>query len=270
MSDEEQSKVDHTALRERMERLRAEADANRATQEQAEHMALVAELAHIAEKHVTTLRVLVCQGEVARIPECTTEVEASCSHREAPSCPRNIVVFDQARETDHLRQRLEEWSKVPRGILGVILGPSQVTPATMAVDGWLATDQRLLLLTGGLGCGKSVAAGYAIKRSPGRWMHASEIAKAARFEADERMRELLAARLLVIDDLGAEFNDASGWGRAALTTLLLQRYEEGLRTLITTNLDQKTWSTYADPRIKDRLKAGTIFEVKGESLRRRA
>jgi DNA replication protein DnaC len=261
--------VERELLRVKRERLIAEAQAAEAEAMRKQSDELMADLQRVAERQIAAFAALPCNGEIARLPECSDEHAKTCEQRGAPSCPRSIVAFDRAQERERLRERLDEWSKIPTGIVNVLLGDFRSTTATQAVDLWLATDHRLLLLTGGLGCGKSVAAGYAIKRTPGRWMHASEIAKAARFEAEDRMRELLSCRLLVIDDLGAEFNDGSGWGRAALTNLLLQRYEEAGRTVITTNLDKKAWSTYADPRIKDRLAAGTIFEVPGESLRRR-
>ena len=73
-----------------------------------------------------------------------------------------------------------------------------------------------------------------------------------------------------IDEVGGEFNDASGWGRAALTTLLLTRYAEKRLTVMTSNLDAKAWKAYADPRMLDRLAGeGEVFGTTGPSLRRK-
>ncbi len=272
MSDEEPTvpgKADLTALRERREQMIADADAAYVAREQAERDDFLGSVRELAEKQLAAYRTLPCRGEIARIGECSDTFAADCSQRKAPSCPRSIRAFDDDRERQLLAERLEA-SGIPRGVLDIVLGSMEPTEATQAVDEWLPTNKRLLLLSGGLGTGKSVAAGYAIRRTRGRWMHASEIAKAARFEAEERMRVLLTSRLLVIDDLGAEFNDGSGWGRAALTNLLLQRYEDSLRTVITTNLDGKAWGTYADPRIKDRLSGtmGVARVIGGKSRRK--
>lgn len=255
--------------RDRFERLRREADEALANRDRIETAALLAEISAHAERQIAAFRELPCRGEVARIPECSDEFASKCERRTTPSCPRSIVELDAGRARDTLAERLE-LSGIPRGVRNVLALGFQPTEATQAVDAWLATDLRLLLLSGGVGTGKSVAAGYAIQRSPGRWMHASEIAKAGRFEAEARWRELTGCRLLVIDDLGSEFNDAGGWGRAKLTELVLERYEDAKRTVITTNLDGKQWATYADQRIRDRVKGNGMARVIGGKSKRHA
>ncbi len=269
MSDET-PKVDVSALRERNERLRQEADAVLEAQSRLESQAIIAEISAMAEKQLAIFRELPCGGEVASISRCSEGFSTICDKRRAPSCPRKIIAFDAEREARAQHERLE-LSGVPRGIREVLITSFKPTAATQAVDEWLAASKRLLLLAGSFGTGKSVAAGYAIKRTPGRWMHASEIKKAAGFKHEDRMKELETCRLLVIDDLGSEFNDGSGWARAALTELLLVRYDEGRPTVMTSNLDGKAWKAYADPRIADRLggNLGHVFGTAGASMRRR-
>jgi hypothetical protein len=259
------------AMRERNQRLRQEADAALAERDRIESQALLAEISAMAEKKLAIFRDLPCGGEVARIGYCSDFCAANCQQRQSPSCPRSIVAFDAQREMDALQERLD-MSGVPKGIRSVLAASFEPTEATQAVDAFLASEKRLLLLAGNFGTGKSVAAGYAIKRRPGRWMHASEIKKAARFEHEARMTELQTCRLLVIDDLGSEFNDGTGWARAALTELLLVRYDEGLLTIMTSNLDGKAWKAYADPRVADRLGGtlGQVFGTAGVSRRKRA
>jgi hypothetical protein len=268
MSDENKPR-DMTAVREHAERLRREADAAWAAQALAETSAIQEAIAARATAALAAFRDLPCRGEVIRIGDCGETQAATCDRRETPSCPRNIVALDLSRVADELRERLID-SGVPKGVRKVLATEFQPTPCTMAVDEWLASGKSLLLLAGGFGTGKTVAGGYAIKRRPGRWMHASEIKRAARFEHEARMLELQHARLLVVDDVGSEFNDASGWGRATLTELLLVRYDNELPTIMTTNLGPAAWKTYADPRIADRLggKLGQVFGASGESMRR--
>jgi DNA replication protein DnaC len=255
------------ALREHVERVRRQTEEAMAARERAETEALMADIQARAQAQIAAFRELPCRGETARVSACSEEFASKCERRTTPSCPRSILAFDAEMAEMAERERLR-MAGIPRGVLGTLMNGFQATEATQAVDAWLGTSERLLLLSGDLGTGKSVAAGYAIKRSSGRWMHASEIAKAARFEHEDRMRELQRARLLVIDDVGAEFNDASGWGKAQLTTLLLTRYEDALRTILTTNLNPAAWKQYADPRIIDRLAEGTAFKVPGTSRRR--
>jgi DNA replication protein DnaC len=268
MSDDEKPKVDMAALRERSERLRREADAAAFERDRAETRELLDAISAAATRQLEAFRELPCRGETAKVAACSDEFAGTCERRTTPSCPRSIIAEDARKHAETERERLK-LSGVPGDIRRVLATAFEPTESTQAVDAWLASGKRLLLLAGTFGTGKSVAAGYAIQRRPGRWMHASEIAKAAGFKHEDRMAELQSARLLVIDDLGAEFNDASGWGRAALTTLLLTRYEEGLSTVMTTNMDGKAWKAYADPRILDRLAGdGVAFGAVGKSRRR--
>lgn len=270
MSDETQAnpKIGMVALREKTERLRREYDAGQAARDQSDLREVLDAITSEATRHLEAFGALPCKGEIARVAACTDEIACACPRRLEPSCPRNIIADDAKRHTESERERLK-LSGVPGDVRRVLTTCFEPTECTQAVDSWLASGKRLLLLAGTFGTGKSVAAGYAIQRRPGRWMHASEIAKAAQFHHEDRMAELRAARLLVIDDLGSEFNDASGWGRAALASLLLTRYEDGLATVMTTNLDGKTWKAYADPRILDRLAGdGMVFGAVGKSRRR--
>lgn len=272
MSDDEtpveHPRIDLAALRERNERLRAAADLAAYERDRAETAAMLADLTAVAERQLAAFRVLPCGGEVAKVGACSEAFAAECDRRTTPSCPRSIIALDAENAAEAERERLK-LSGIPGDIRRVLATCFEPTESTQAVDTWLASGKRLLLLAGTFGTGKSVAAGYAIKRSPGRWMHASEISKAGRFEHEDRMRELQRTRLLVVDDIGSEFNDASGWGRATLTALLLTRYEDGLRTVLTCNLDGKAWKTYADPRVLDRLAGdGTVFGAVGKSRRR--
>lgn len=269
MSEEqEKPKVDMAALREKTERLRREYDAAEADRERSDLSEAMAVIVAGATRHLEAFGALPCRGEVANVSACSEETALRCEQRLAPSCPRNIVADDAQRQAETERERLK-MSGVPGDVRRVLTTCFEPTECTQAVDSWLHSGKRLLLLAGTFGTGKSVAAGYAIQRRPGRWMHASEIAKAAQFKHEDRMAELQGARMLVIDDIGSEFNDASGWGRAALATLLLTRFEEGLATIITTNLDGKTWKAYADLRIHDRLAGdGMVFGAVGKSRRR--
>jgi DNA replication protein DnaC len=54
-------------------------------------------------------------------------------------------------------------------------------------------------------------------------------------------------RVLVIDDIGKEHTSASGWQRSLLHHILRTRFNNGLPTIVTTNLPVKSWETaYGD------------------------
>jgi DNA replication protein DnaC len=275
MSDDEtpveRPKIDMAALRERNERLRREADASQLERERAESEAIMRDLAATAERQIAAFRVLPCKGEVARIGECSASFAADCERRTTPSCPRRIVELDEAKAAAELAAQLER-AKVPQRVRDAISAGFYQTPATLAVDDWLASGKCLLLLAGDFGTGKSVAAGYALKRRPGLWMHSSEMVAIAdddRFHGADRLKALQRARLLVVDEIGKEQDSGSTKAKAALTSLLLTRYEERLPTVMTCNLGGKAWKEYVDPRIPDRLAGdGVVFGTAGPSLRR--
>ena len=79
-------------------------------------------------------------------------------------------------------------------------------------------------------------------------------------------------RVLVIDDLGAEPQDASGWGTATILAILDKRYESASRTLVTTNLTgAQLVARYGSDggRLLDRMReTGTWVSLAGESMRK--
>lgn len=271
MSDEQAPAIDLAAMRERHRQLIAEADAAYVARERAETAELMGQFQAMAERQLAIFRELPCGGELARIGDCSESFAQTCAQRPLASCPRRIREFDIAEERRLLKERLEA-SGMPRGALEVLTGAMEPTEATQAVDEWLPSERRLLLLSGGVGCGKSVAAAYAIFRARGRWLYAPNIAKVASFgdEQAQAMAKLRTAKLLVVDDLGAEFSQTTGWGRTELANLIVDRYEDALRTVITTNLDAKAWRAYADDRLRDRLggRFGQAVVIGGKSRRK--
>jgi DNA replication protein DnaC len=263
--------IDLAAMRERHRQLIAEADAAYVAREKAERDELVGHFTAMAEKQLAAYRDLPCQGALERIGACSDAFSASCPQKDQPSCPRRIRAFDEAEERKRLAERMAA-SGMPRGALDVVVNGMEPTEATQAVDEWLPTGKRLLLLSGGVGTGKTVAAASAIRRTRGRWLYAPNITKVASFgdKQAEALATLRATKLLVVDDIGAEFSQTTGWGRTELANLIVDRYEDGLRTVMTTNLDAKAWRGYADERLRDRLggRLGAAHVVGGNSRRR--
>jgi DNA replication protein DnaC len=253
-------------LAEQRQRLIAEYDAAEAARDKAETAELLGHVSAIAEAAIARYREAPCHGELAGLPACTPWVWRNCALRDEPSCPRQIRAFDEARDAAHLEERLAD-AGIPKALLVDAMNPKP-TKATAYVDDWLPSNRRILVLAGLPGVGKSVAAAYAIRRYRGRWAKASYIAKVQGFsqEHENARARLKETRLLVIDDLGAENN--TDHSRSAIEELIADRYDEGVRTVITTNLDAKQFKAAYTARIRDRIIAERGYEwCDGPSLR---
>lgn len=134
-------------------------------------------------------------------------------------------------------------------------------PIIEVVDRWRKTKQWLLLLGGEVGVGKSFAAAYWFSRHiskhglsatfPARWVQANDLLHMDKAE----YKRLWWANAVVIDDLGAEYYSEKGWFLSILYSILSHRYDNMLKTIITTNLStDKLASRYDDPRFVRRLK----------------
>jgi len=253
-------------LAEKRDRLIAEAEAAELARSKAETAALLSDIASIAERNIGRFQGVPCGGSLDGLPKCTDAVWNACELSGLPSCPRQIRAFDEAREAAKLAERLTD-AGIPRALIGDALAPKP-TKATALVDDWLPGTGRLLVLAGLPGVGKSVAAAYAIRRYRGTWIRCSQIAKVQGFgaEHEQSRHRLKNTRLLVIDDLGAENN--TDFSRSAVEELIADRYDDNVRTILTTNLDVKAFKAAYTGRICDRIAGEDAFEwIAGPSMR---
>lgn len=131
----------------------------------------------------------------------------------------------------------------------------------------------VLVLVGGTGVGKTVAAAWALRESGAEssYVKAAHLASLHRVAFSEMQREWDAlvrhSPLLVIDELGAgERNDDRA--RAALHDAIDER--QGRPTLIISNVGGEEISEYLDARTIDRLRGrGVMAAVTGPSMRGR-
>jgi DNA replication protein DnaC len=145
----------------------------------------------------------------------------------------------------------------------------------------------MLLLLGKVGCGKTVAACWAIlknyryrtvyMRIPGDmppqkyWLGATfvslaELASASLWDPEDRaLRDRCdATSLLILDDMGLERGD----GAAAVTQLLTSREAGKRRTILTSNLSLSAFAERYGERVTDRIRGdGVIHSLTGPSLR---
>jgi DNA replication protein DnaC len=172
-------------------------------------------------------------------------------------------------------------------------GPSE---ATKLVGSWLGGDLPCLVLSGGVGAGKTVAALIALREHEGLWIprqtgrrfwngsyeqwrpacpcpivRASKLAAAVdpwKHERDEGAEPIaLDRKFLCIDDLGAEFDEPRF--HQALFSAIDARQSPKTRTLITTNLRREEIRPRYGDRIADRLNAmAKVVQLKSASMRK--
>jgi hypothetical protein len=192
----------------------------------------------------------------------------------------------EALRPAYIRRVLEAAGVPGRALEVAMSGDLHPTAALAAVAG----SAHSLILSGGPGCGKTVAAAERIRqhvadpeswgaageprepRFTGAapvWTSAAQLARADRYRGDAVGR-FTAAPLLVIDDLGVEYVDAKGFFASLLDELIDARYAAMLPTLMTTNLDAPTFRGRYGERIADRIReCGRFVGCGSASLRGR-
>lgn len=147
------------------------------------------------------------------------------------------------------------------------------TEALTIMREWMASDdaQPILVLSGGTGRGKGVAASWAFATGPERcaWVTKSELLRVstAYFGAGaDRWEKLLGCQLLVLDDIGTEKEHESERMESALVDIFEERkrHVRATRTIITTNMSERAWcARYRDPRLHSRMRMSVTYQVCG-------
>lgn len=178
--------------------------------------------------------------------------EAIRMAREWGAPPRAIQTASRARDTDAIR-----WAKE-------------------FIEAWQRDDVGMMVLAGGVGVGKTVAAVWAMMAIPqnqhGAWgirrfRHISDLCEMGFGDEERKERQQLRhAHVLVIDDLGTEHLTEKI--QTMLDGLINARYEDTGATIITTNLPSEQFSARYGKRIYDRLCGrGAWYDIPHESLR---
>ena len=166
-----------------------------------------------------------------------------------------------------------------RATLAGVNAPLRPTVETLLrnLPEWVREGRQLVLL-GGIGVGKSCLLGlfaqaacradlsvrYATVPQVCTWLHA---------DSDSEFQAACRARLLLLDDWGAEY--ATEFHRARLAELVDARWSGNRATAVTSNLTEaRLRSEYADlARVWDRLfdaRRTTVLTLGGQSRRARA
>lgn len=170
----------------------------------------------------------------------------------------------------------------PADALAIASGRFNATvPALRVVRSWLeasaAAGQRVLVLVGPPGTGKTFAAAWALAELGGAFVKSDELARCslARFGDDRaRFTGLVETRgVLIVDEVGCDERLARD-ERLALASVVADRGSvngDAYPTILVSNLDAHRLEQLLDERTVDRLSAfGAIETVTGASLRSRA
>ena len=143
--------------------------------------------------------------------------------------------------------------------------PLTSNKAIKVVREFMTGPKTLLVLTGGVGCGKTAAATWAMTWMGGpsvrwnrtigaRFVPAAALRTALGFERDQRklLDDLESTRLLVLDDLGAEH--LTEYVRSGIDALIDHRYGHELKTIATSNLALAQFKSIYGERIADRIR----------------
>jgi len=158
---------------------------------------------------------------------------------------------------------------IPARLDAALKSPLKDTQPLTAVRQWLEDGaSAMLVMSGTKGCGKSVAAAWAIAngRSGARFVRVSELARVSVYREDE-IGPFERAPLLAIDDLGTEYADKNGMFLTLLDGLLDARYAEMRPTIITTNLAMPAFCSRYGERVADRIRDGKFVQCTAASLR---
>lgn len=189
--------------------------------------------------------------------------------RDAIARARDEAYLEQQLQLQAKRQLEKSLSTLPPSAQAALDGELDATPAVKAAMSWVDGDKRVLLLRGGVGVGKTLAAAVAARHgvekhamhsvswhSPGKF--ASGVLHSYAEDAPKVGRDLV-----IIDDVGREMR--ADFGEALCSFL----DEKSARILMTTNLSKEQFRERYDPRLIDRLgEIGAAVTVKGESRRR--
>lgn len=175
----------------------------------------------------------------------------------------------QIRDRD-LKRALDAAGAPTRARRVIFGGCFKPNPATAAAADLIKTDRRqFLVLAGPGGRGKTVAAVYAMMLYRGGvFLHAPRFAMSSWFD-EEKWRSWDRTGLLVLDDLGEEFDDTKGGFQMQLDTLIDARYGFERKTIITTNLTSVRFKRRYSERVRRRIReAGDFIELTGPDLSR--
>lgn len=221
-------------------------------------------------------------------PELATKFNALMAEHDAESERLRQICRDKADED----RRVAMLQSVGMGAREIaLLEKPRATEALLKAREWLGSDLDFLLLCGGPGAGKTIAAANVVadfldtearsssgfhlldsRRRPtgAKVVRAAEGQRLGLFDEDSRaaVEQMRRVALLVLDDMGTEML-TDVW-RQQLDDVIDARYSDKLRTVVTTNLTPEAFKERYGARIADRIRqTAMVVQLGGESMRKR-
>jgi DNA replication protein DnaC len=200
----------------------------------------------------------------------TVEQMHEADRLEALRAEREAVQRHEARTRRLWVERHRRFAPLPT-VEAVYDRATRESEAVRHVRAFLASPKPALVLLGGVGCGKTVAALAAVRERPDAEMvKAAELARAIdpwKLEREAGWRPIdVEASLVVIDDLGTELEEPRF--HQALFAILDSRGAADTKTIITANLEPRQIRERYLDRIADRLNAmARAVRIAGPSMR---
>lgn len=144
------------------------------------------------------------------------------------------------------------------------------TGAATCLSGFEDDDRRIRILSGGVGCGKTWAAVRWLGDHGGlspMFLRCSAFEAAGRYDKELR-RAWQTCSALVLDDLGAEYQDGKGNLMADLDELFDTYSTRKARLIVTTNIDPTDFKARYSARILSRLRESARWKSSNEADRR--
>ncbi len=207
-------------------------------------------------------------GDMSPLKALLANLESLVVVDDAAAAERDRVVAEGQRyEARIRRQEVLRREDVPIDAAtesAILDGGERLKPtrALTSVRGWLARHDvaPVLVLSGGTGTGKSIAAAHALAESrAGLWRTAAQLCRtfSASFGDQFEDQELcLTCALLIADDVGCELGQHRERMGATLVELLEHRKRSPryMRTIITTNLNKRDFvGRYGTERLVSRM-----------------
>ena len=203
---------------------------------------------------------------------------AQCHHLELLPDPDPEEVARKEAEQKLADQVEERRSKLMSAVNGrglplrhaqqLLFGHVEDSEALRRVADWMAKQipGSVLVVSGGVGSGKTLAAAKAVLEGPPRdflgrpwdavrkprFVDASYLHQLGLFDRDTDPIHICS--VLAVDDVGTEYQDDKGVGRVILDRLVNTRYVGAGWTVITTNLSAAQFAKRYGERIMSRLK----------------
>lgn len=161
---------------------------------------------------------------------------------------------------------------VPEGhLIAIYDNEPKTCQAFSAVSALVAGPKTMLVISGGIGTRKSGSACWALTKKPGRYIKAARLAALASSSTDEDRAlysSMFRCQLLILDDIGGEYEDSKGYFAKLFNELMDERYERRLLTIVTTNVTAARFRTAYGDRVLDRiLEVGDWVDIAGASMR---